>query len=202
MARTNTDIANEALLALKEKRITSISAVGKIPEALKFALPLVREAVLQSPKLMDIEIEFFARQKSLPDDVVRRISQNRSWSTKPAVLLALLKNPKCPVGFSMTGNETFLTSIRPGSAKKAARTGAPVRDWRGAAAAPRPPQASRESPPRRRYCVMPRRFPLFLGFAGFRGSHRLAVPPSTAGGPPGPQDPLRAPRPGGVIGRG
>ena len=63
---------------------------------------LVREAVLQSPKLMDIEIEFFARQKSLPDDVVRRISQNRSWSTKPAVLLALLKNPKCPVGFSMT----------------------------------------------------------------------------------------------------
>ena len=47
MPRTETDVANEALLALKEKRIASINDTGKVPEALKFALPLVREAVLR-----------------------------------------------------------------------------------------------------------------------------------------------------------
>lgn len=47
MAETETEVANEALLALKEKRIASIDATGKAPEACKLALPIVRKAVLR-----------------------------------------------------------------------------------------------------------------------------------------------------------
>ncbi len=62
---------------------------------------LVREAVLQSPKLTDTEVESFARMKNLPDDVIRRISFNKQWTSKYSVALSLIKNPKTPVSFSL-----------------------------------------------------------------------------------------------------
>ncbi len=62
---------------------------------------LVREAVLQSPKLTDTEVESFARMKNLPDDVIRKISFNKQWTSKYSVALSLIKNPKTPVSFSL-----------------------------------------------------------------------------------------------------
>ena len=47
MAETETEVANEALLAIKAPRIASIYATGKAPEACKLALPIVRRAVLR-----------------------------------------------------------------------------------------------------------------------------------------------------------
>lgn len=47
MATTETEVANEALLAIKAPRIASIDATGKVPEACKLALPIVRKAVLR-----------------------------------------------------------------------------------------------------------------------------------------------------------
>ena len=44
---TNLDIANEALHALQAQKITSLTATGKIPEALNDALPRVRLDVLR-----------------------------------------------------------------------------------------------------------------------------------------------------------
>ena len=63
---------------------------------------LVREAVLQSPKLTDAEIESFAKLKSLADDVIRRITFNKQWTSKYSIALSLIKNPKTPVSFSLT----------------------------------------------------------------------------------------------------
>ncbi len=62
---------------------------------------LVREAVLQSPKLTDAEIESFAKLKSLADDVIRRITLNKQWTSKYSVALSLIKNPKTPISFSL-----------------------------------------------------------------------------------------------------
>jgi len=62
---------------------------------------LVREAVLQSPKLTDAEIESFAKMKSLADDVIRRITFNKQWTSKYSVALSLIKNPKTPISFSL-----------------------------------------------------------------------------------------------------
>ncbi len=62
---------------------------------------LVREAVLQSPKLTDAEIESFAKLKSLSDDVIRRITLNKQWTSKYSVALSLIKNPKTPISFSL-----------------------------------------------------------------------------------------------------
>ena len=62
---------------------------------------LVREAVLQSPKLTDSEVEGFAKLKSAADDVIRRIAFNKQWTSKYSIALSLIKNPKTPVSFSL-----------------------------------------------------------------------------------------------------
>jgi len=47
MARTELDVANEALYALQESPIADLDAEGKAPEALKFNLPIARRTILQ-----------------------------------------------------------------------------------------------------------------------------------------------------------
>lgn len=47
MARTELDVANEALHALQESPIADLSETGKAAEALKFTLPIARQTVIQ-----------------------------------------------------------------------------------------------------------------------------------------------------------
>ncbi len=62
---------------------------------------LVREAVLMSPKITETEIETFAKQKGIAEDVIRKITINKKWVSKYSISLSLLKNPKTPIGFSL-----------------------------------------------------------------------------------------------------
>jgi hypothetical protein len=62
---------------------------------------LVREAVLMSPKITETEIESFAKQKGIAEDVIRKITINKKWVSKYSISLSLLKNPKTPIGFSL-----------------------------------------------------------------------------------------------------
>ena len=57
---------------------------------------LVALAVLDSPRLTEREVQDFARNKSLADDVVRRIAYNRDWTRNLQLQRRLLSNPKCP----------------------------------------------------------------------------------------------------------
>jgi hypothetical protein len=63
---------------------------------------LVCTAVLGSPKLTDAEVESFAAMKNVSDDVLRGIAGNREWIKKYNVLVNLVKNPRTPVGLSMS----------------------------------------------------------------------------------------------------
>jgi hypothetical protein len=54
-------------------------------------------AVINNPRITDSEIERIASSKTVEDEVIRLILNNREWLKSYAVKLALVKNPKTPV---------------------------------------------------------------------------------------------------------
>jgi len=62
---------------------------------------LVCVAVLSSPKITDSEIEAFARQANLSEDVLRVIATNRAWLKNYNVTAALARNSKTQVALAM-----------------------------------------------------------------------------------------------------
>ncbi len=76
---------------------------------------LVCVAVLSSPKITDSEIEAFARQANLSEDVLRVIATNRAWLKNYNVVAALTRNPKTPtplaMGFLQRLNERDLKQL-------------------------------------------------------------------------------------------
>jgi hypothetical protein len=63
---------------------------------------LVSSAVLSSPKLTESEVETIARMTNVADEVLRVVGTNRTWTKNYPVIAALTRNPKTPVGVSLT----------------------------------------------------------------------------------------------------
>ena len=59
-------------------------------------------AVLGSPRLTDTEIDAFAGMKNVSSEVLRKIGTHREWAKRYAVVANLVKNPRTPVGISLT----------------------------------------------------------------------------------------------------
>ena len=68
---------------------------------IKDASKAVHQAVLESPKLSDNEVEAMARMRSVTEDVLRSIAANRDWMKNYTVVLGLTTNPKTPAGVAM-----------------------------------------------------------------------------------------------------
>ncbi len=62
---------------------------------------LVGLAVLKSRGLTAGEVESYSSMRQLDEEILRRIAQNREWARKPAILTALVKNPKVPLGVAL-----------------------------------------------------------------------------------------------------
>ncbi len=62
---------------------------------------MIALGVLTNPRLTIGEVEFFAKSTNLSEDVIRKIGTNAEWSRKPAIVSALVNNPKTPVGISI-----------------------------------------------------------------------------------------------------
>jgi hypothetical protein len=63
---------------------------------------LVSSAVLSSPKLSESEIESIARMTNVSGDVLRTVGTNRAWLKNYAVIAALARNAKTPIGVSLS----------------------------------------------------------------------------------------------------
>ena len=57
--------------------------------------------VLENPKLTDTEIELISKSRSIPDEVLRKITKKREWMRNYNVVLGLVTNPKTPPGISV-----------------------------------------------------------------------------------------------------
>jgi hypothetical protein len=62
---------------------------------------LVAMTVIRSPQMTDMEVQRIAGSTNVCDDVIRYIANSRDRSKDYAVKLALVTNPKCPLGSSL-----------------------------------------------------------------------------------------------------
>ncbi|HKV95565.1 MAG TPA: hypothetical protein VJW20_23670 [Candidatus Angelobacter sp.] len=69
---------------------------------------LVQNAVLQSPKLTDPEVESYAGAKNLHENVFREIARQRRFLKLYPVVRNLVNNPKCPLDISLTLIKTLM----------------------------------------------------------------------------------------------
>ena len=57
---------------------------------------IVSSSVLASPKLTETEVVSFAQSRSIGDELLRGIANNREWTKNYQIKLALASNPKTP----------------------------------------------------------------------------------------------------------
>jgi hypothetical protein len=62
---------------------------------------MVAAAVLGSPRVTEPEIESFAAMKSVSDQVLRQIGNNRDWTKRYSVVANLVRNPRTPLGVAL-----------------------------------------------------------------------------------------------------
>ena len=63
---------------------------------------VIQEAVLDSPKLTDTEVELFTKMRNLPEDIFRKISRDHEFMKKYSIARGLVFNPKVPPGISLS----------------------------------------------------------------------------------------------------
>jgi hypothetical protein len=59
-------------------------------------------SVLDNPKITIQEIEMIAASRNVSEDILRTIGTNKDWCKSYTVILALVNNPKTPMGVSLT----------------------------------------------------------------------------------------------------
>ena len=63
---------------------------------------VVSSAVLQSPKLSDVEVETFAGMKNVQESVLRDIARSKKFMKNYSVIRSLVNNPRCPLDIGLT----------------------------------------------------------------------------------------------------
>ena len=111
--------------ANEQKRITVLQKIGKLNVGQRIKMGfiggreerailirdtarLVQNAVLNSPKLTDAEVESFAGAKNLQENVFREIARQRRFLKLYPVVRNLTNNPKCPLDISLTLIKTLM----------------------------------------------------------------------------------------------
>jgi hypothetical protein len=117
--------APDPFAADEQKRITILQKIGKMNVGQRIKLgfignkeerailirdtaKLVQNAVLQSPKLTDPEVELFAGSKNLQENVFREIARQRRFIKLYPVVRNLVNNPRCPLDISLTLVKTLM----------------------------------------------------------------------------------------------
>ncbi|MFN2441076.1 MAG: hypothetical protein ABR517_00145 [Thermoanaerobaculia bacterium] len=59
---------------------------------------LVASAVIRSPRISESEVEAYAGMRNIEEEALRMIGMKRDWMQKYPLMLALVKNPKAPIG--------------------------------------------------------------------------------------------------------
>jgi len=62
----------------------------------------VVKTVMQNPKMTESEVELIAMNRNISEEILRTIGSRREWMKNYAVTLALVTNPKTPIGVSVS----------------------------------------------------------------------------------------------------
>jgi hypothetical protein len=61
----------------------------------------VSMTVLDNPKITETEIELLARSRSVPEEVLRVVTKKKEWMKSYNIILAMVNNPKAPLGAAL-----------------------------------------------------------------------------------------------------
>ncbi len=113
---------------LAYKRVAKMSTVEKIrasdleptlrPYLIRDNNKLVALAAIKSKGITDTEVLAYARNKNLPEEVVRHIANKKNWTKQYSVKKALVENPKAPLPRALS----FLIHLREHDIRKIARS--------------------------------------------------------------------------------
>jgi hypothetical protein len=91
-----------ALMSVKDRVMLAIKGTREARMILiRDPNRIVAGAVLRNPKLTETEIEHIASVKTVPEDVLRHIGQNRAWTRSYVVIHNLLRNSRTPIAISL-----------------------------------------------------------------------------------------------------
>jgi len=62
---------------------------------------IVAQAVIQNPRITEQEVEKIAAMRSVPEDILRKIANDRQWSRSYAIAHNLVRNPRTPIANAM-----------------------------------------------------------------------------------------------------
>lgn len=63
---------------------------------------IVAQAVVQNPRITEQEVEKIAAMRSVPEDVLRRIANDRQWARSYSIVHNLARNPRTPIAGVMS----------------------------------------------------------------------------------------------------
>jgi regulator of extracellular matrix RemA (YlzA/DUF370 family) len=99
-----------ALMSVKDRVMLAIKGTREARTILvRDPNRIVASAVLRNPRLTDTEIESIASIKTVPEDVLRQIGQNRAWTRSYVVIHNLVRNPRTPIAISLGFLNRILT---------------------------------------------------------------------------------------------
>lgn len=84
-------VADKVRLAFKGDRIVRMLLVRDRNK-------LVCAAVMRNPRMSEQEVESIAGMRNVDDEVLRIVGRRRQWMSRYNIMLALVRNPKAPVG--------------------------------------------------------------------------------------------------------
>src|SRR6185503_18881609 len=92
-----------ALMSVKDRVMLAIKGTREARMILvRDPNRMVAGAVLRNPRLTDTEIENIASIKTVPEDVLRQIGQNRAWTRSYVVIHNLVRNSRTPPAIGLT----------------------------------------------------------------------------------------------------
>jgi hypothetical protein len=107
-----TDLEKSLTTGAAYKRISTMTVSQKIKLAysggkeerrilMGDANKLIGAAVLKSRGLTVNEVESYCSMRHLDEDIFRKIAESREWMRRPAIVLALVKNPKVNISVTL-----------------------------------------------------------------------------------------------------
>jgi hypothetical protein len=63
---------------------------------------IVAQAVVQNPRITEQEVEKIAAMRSVPEDVLRQLANNRQWARSYPIIHNLARNPRTPIANVMS----------------------------------------------------------------------------------------------------
>lgn len=63
---------------------------------------VVSQAVINNPRITEQEVEKIASMRSVPEDILRQLANNRQWARSYSIVHNLARNPRTPIGNVMT----------------------------------------------------------------------------------------------------